>query len=65
MKKREKYEEFLKKVDLLQSMDPYERVKIGDAVKTEIFKKGDFIVKQVKENKLIIYLKNSCIFFFS
>lgn len=53
MKKREKYEEFLKKVDLLQSMDPYERVKIGDAVKTEVFKKGEFIVKQVNFSKII------------
>lgn len=31
--KREKYEEFLKKVKILSSMDAYERSKLADAIK--------------------------------
>ena len=47
VRKREKYEEFLVKVDLLQTMDPYERIKIADALKPEVFKAGELIMKQV------------------
>ena len=32
-KKREKYENFLSTVELLDTMDPYERSKIADALK--------------------------------
>lgn len=45
-KKREKYEKFLSSVDLLESMDPYERTKIADALKPMKFKKNDYIVKE-------------------
>lgn len=47
VKKRERYEEFLMKVELLQTMDPYERVKIADALRPEVFQAGEFIMKQV------------------
>ncbi len=33
--KREKYEEFLKKVSILSNMDAYERSKLADALKEE------------------------------
>ena len=46
-KKREAYEKFLSKVELLDQMDPYERSKIADALKPMKFKKGDFVVKEV------------------
>lgn len=49
VKKREKYEEFLVKVDLLQTMDPYERIKIADALRPEVFQAGEFIMKQVSK----------------
>ena len=45
-KKREKYENFLKKVDILSTIDPYELMQICDAVKTETFTKNDFIIKE-------------------
>jgi cAMP-dependent protein kinase regulator len=38
--KREKYENFLSTVKILQSMDPYERTKIADALKQENFSKN-------------------------
>ena len=46
MKKREKYENTLKKVEILKSIDPYELGQICDALKTQNFNKGDFIIKQ-------------------
>lgn len=37
-KKRDKYEEFLKGVKILQTMDAYERSKLADAIKEEWYK---------------------------
>uniref|UniRef100_A0A0G4FFU5 cAMP-dependent protein kinase regulatory subunit n=1 Tax=Chromera velia CCMP2878 TaxID=1169474 RepID=A0A0G4FFU5_9ALVE len=45
-KRRQMYEQFLISVPLLESMDAYERNKIADALKTETFKDGEFIIKQ-------------------
>jgi len=45
MKKREKYENFLKGVELLESMDPYERAKIADAIKVVACKAGEYVVR--------------------
>jgi len=45
-RKREKYENFLQTVEILQSMDPYERSKLGDAVREERFSDGDYIIRQ-------------------
>ena len=42
-----KYEEFLSKVDLLLSMDPYEKSKIADALQIVKFQKGDYVLKEV------------------
>ena len=46
-KKREKYEKFLSNIELLSDMDPYERSKIADALKTIKYKADDYVVKQV------------------
>ena len=46
LKKREKYENFLKKVDILSTIDSYELMQICDALKTETFKKGDYIIRE-------------------
>jgi len=45
-KKREKYEGFLSKVKLLESMESYEKNQIADALKPESFPAGTEIVKQ-------------------
>ena len=47
IKKRDKYEEFLSKLELLSTMEPYERAKIGEALKSVKFNKNDYIVKEV------------------
>ena len=45
-RKREKYENFLQSVEILQQLDPYERSKLGDAVREESFNNGDYIIRQ-------------------
>lgn len=40
-----RYENFLKSIELLESMDPYERSKIADALKVVKCKKGEYVVK--------------------
>lgn len=46
IKRRTKYEDFLKSVALIATIGGYERSQIADALKPEIFKKGDVIVRQ-------------------
>ena len=46
MARRTKYDEFLKSVNLLSSLEAYERSQIADALVAETCKKGDTIVKQ-------------------
>jgi len=46
VKKREKYDSFLKSVVLLAGLEAYERSQVSDALKAEVFNKGDSIVKQ-------------------
>ena len=45
-KKREKYESFLKKVDILSTIESYELMQICDAIKTGNFHKDDYIIKE-------------------
>jgi cAMP-dependent protein kinase regulator len=45
-KKREKYDDFLNSVQILNTLDPYERSRLGDAIVEEKFKKDDFIIKE-------------------
>ena len=47
MKKREKYEAVLKKVEILSTIDPYELGQIADAVMVEKFEKNKIIINQV------------------
>jgi cAMP-dependent protein kinase regulator len=51
-KKRQKYENFLSTVPILQNMDHYERSKIADAIKEIKQKKGDVIIKQGEQGDL-------------
>lgn len=45
-KRRDKYNSFLKSVALLASIGDYERSQVADALKVEVFSKGEMIVKQ-------------------
>lgn len=53
--KREKYENFLKSVKLLSSMDHYERSKLADAIKEEKFTADDYIIRE-GESGNVFYL---------
>merc|ERR1711920_1151603 len=46
VKRRNKYDSFLKQVALISSIDAYERSQIADALKSESYTKGQIIVKQ-------------------
>ena len=50
VKKREKYEKLLEKIELLKNIDSYEKMQVIDALKPVSFKKGEFIIKQVKNS---------------
>lgn len=61
-RKREQYETFLSNVELLNTMDSYERLKIADALKSESFEKGDFVFKQGEEgNKFYLVEKGTLV----
>lgn len=45
VKKRKRYETFLSKVDLLDTMEPYERSKIADVIEAKEYKKGEYIIR--------------------
>lgn len=47
VRRRNRYEEFLKKVPLLDTMDPYERLQLADGLKPVKFKKGETVIRQV------------------
>jgi len=46
VKRRERFEQIMSKIELLSVMDPYERSKIADVAIPVKFKKGDYIIKQ-------------------
>ncbi|XP_026191498.1 cAMP-dependent protein kinase regulatory subunit [Cyclospora cayetanensis] len=48
-KNREMYEDSLKEVELLKDVDPYERSKVADALKTQLFQAGDEIIREGQE----------------
>ena len=53
VKRRERYEKTLEKVDLLSSMDPYERTHLCDGIKEMKVKAGDYVIREVILQNLI------------
>ena len=55
-RKRKMYEKFLDEIPLLNSLEPYERHKIADALEQGLFEDGELIIKEgdVGENFYII-----------
>jgi len=53
--KREKYEEFLQHVSILQNMDSYERSKLSDAIVEKWFEEGEYVIKEGEQGD-IFYL---------
>ena len=50
------YEEFLKKVPLLSSMDSYERLAIADAFIKETFPKGHNVITEGEEGNVLYFV---------
>ena len=46
VKKREKYENFLKSVSIFNELDPYELNLVADALKVSYYKKSDYVIKE-------------------
>ena len=57
VKRREKYENTLKNVEILKSIDPYELGQICDALKTKTFTKGETIIKQGDNGDIFYFLE--------
>ena len=51
IKKRERYENFLKQVEILKEIDPYELSQICDALKSVKVKKDDYIIRQNEDGE--------------
>jgi len=45
-KKRDVYDEFLSKIEILDTIDPYERTQLADALKPLFFKAGEYVVTE-------------------
>ena len=56
IRRRERYEEFLTSVELLQGMEPYERICLADAIIEQSFKAGEYIVRQGEEGKRFYFI---------
>lgn len=54
-RKRDKYEEFLKCVPILQNMDTYERNKLADAIKETWFEAGQNVITEGDDGE-VFYL---------
>lgn len=61
-RRREKYENFLAQVKILESMEPYERSVLSDAFVEEKFKAGEIVIKVGEEgNKFYLIEEGECI----
>ncbi|ODQ44962.1 hypothetical protein PICMEDRAFT_73760 [Pichia membranifaciens NRRL Y-2026] len=57
-KKRSLYENFLKEVPVLQSLSPYERSKLADALNTESFKTGENVVSEGEAGENFYFIED-------
>jgi len=55
--KRERYETFLAKIELLDTMDPYERTKIADVIETKKFNKGEYIIREGEKGNTFFFIE--------
>lgn len=61
IRKRDKYEAFLKKVSLLSTMDDYERAQVSEAFTEEKYKPNDVIIKEGDAgDKLYFIMEGEC-----
>jgi cAMP-dependent protein kinase regulator len=57
-KKREKYEKFMSEIEILSTIETYERSKISDAFKELTYKKGEYIIKEGDEGDIFYFMEH-------
>lgn len=57
IKKREKYEEFLRKLEILKDLTPYERGSLCDILLEETFKDGQAVVKEGEPGERLYFIE--------
>jgi len=60
--KRERYESFLKSVDILSTIDNYEILQVSDALSIKKFKKGEKIITQGEQGDVFYILEEGTAF---
>jgi cAMP-dependent protein kinase regulator len=55
--RREKYENFLSSIKILETMEPYERSVLSDAFVEETYKPGDYIIRQGQEGHKFYFIE--------
>lgn len=58
IKRRERFESFLSKVELLSELEPYERGKICDVLEQELFEDGQSVVKQGDKGDKFFFIED-------
>ncbi len=62
IKKRKMYEDFLSKVDILESLDTWERATVADALEPVNFPAGQVVIKQGDEgDEFFIIIEVYCL----
>ena len=57
IKRRDKYDNFLQKVEILSELEGYERAKIADCLQTEHYRNGDFIIREGEDGDKFYFLQ--------
>jgi len=57
-KRREKYEDFLSQVKILESLEPYERSKLADAFKEETYAPGEYVIREDENGDVFYFISD-------
>lgn len=57
IRKRDKYEAFLTKIPLLETVEAYERSQIAEAFREKKYEAGDYIIKEGEEGRELFFLE--------
>ncbi|OMJ78441.1 hypothetical protein SteCoe_21768 [Stentor coeruleus] len=57
IRRRERYEDFLSKIEILQDMDPYERSQLADVLKSVVYKTGDYVIHEGDEGNVFFIVE--------
>ena len=57
-KRREKYEDFLSQVKILESLEPYKISKLVDAFKEETHKPGDYVIREDEQGDVFYFISD-------